>query len=214
MRLPKFILPALLKLHVGAQKTPYYPIPKDGSYMERGWILGYRSPDRNGDNPRWNRSGFVRPDSSRLYRWVTKNIAIRAHTTKRSDKERHNHDHPSWNVSIVLSSGYFEVTERTERAIENPIVYRAILDSITQGWVVDGTNHEWFERYGIYWRGPGAIVFRKRDTPHRLILPPKAHCKSIFIVGPKEDGWTWGFYTEAGKVPWRKYLGLSEKEVA
>lgn len=213
MRLPKFILPALLKLHARAAKTPYFHLP---GYMVRNFILGARSPERNEHNPRWGRSGFIKPESSRLYRWTCKKISIRAHTTLRSDKDDHLHDHPAWNISAVLEGGYWEVCEPTQFAKDHPLLYCGALNTIEQGWIKRGTEHEhmFVRMCGIYWRPPGAIVFRKRDTPHKLILPKGAVCKSIFIVGQKQPGWHWGFYTPAGKVDWRTYLGVEKKEAA
>jgi hypothetical protein len=206
MKLPQFVLPILLRLHASAQTTPYYPIPDDGSYMERGWLLGYRDPDRNKDNPSWKAPDFVQPKPSRLYRRICKHVAVRAHTTKRSDRDRHLHDHPSWNASAVLEGGYWEVHEPTEYAKDYPHQYESALERIQSGSV--NTEEKWPEIYGIFWRGPGAVVFRKRAAAHKLILPPGTVCKSIFIVGEKEEGWHWGFYVDGRKVYWKTYLGV------
>jgi hypothetical protein len=223
MRLPKFILRLLLKLHKSAEATPYYHIenvyrgnhdePFYDRYMRRDWVLGARSPDRNGDNPSWRIEGFEPPKSGRLYRLICRHLAIRAHTTYRSDSDRHLHDHPSWSLSLVLEGGYFEVCPPTAYALMHPLIYRSALESIEQGWITPMTarHHGWLRKLGIYWRGPGAIVFRSATAAHRLVLPRGTVTKSIFCLGSRCNDW--GFYTPNGKVYWRTYLGLEKKDV-
>lgn len=203
----KLLVKPLLRLHESARSTPYYDLP---GYMLRDWVLGYRSPERNGDNPTW-KAGF-RPKSSALYRWLCRRIAIRAHTILRSDSDRHLHDHPSWSLSIVLEGGYWEVCEPTEYAIRRHHQYKYLLALLA----ANGVNQDyWYQRscceaYGIYWRGPGAVVLRKAETFHRLILPRGTQAKSIFVMGKKSNAW--GFKTPAGKVYWRTYLGLDKEQ--
>lgn len=198
----KFILKQLLRVHANAFATPYYDLP---GYMLRDWILGYRSPERNGDNPAW-KTGF-KPKSSTLYRWLCRHVAIRAHTILRSDTDRHLHDHPSWSLSIVLEGGYWEVFEPTSYALERPIAYQRLLDCLEREY----PDSDLCAHYGIYWRGPGAIVMRKATDFHRLILPRNTVARSIFAMGRKSN--SWGFRTPNGKVYWRTYLGLDKEQV-
>jgi hypothetical protein len=216
MRLPKFILPLLLKLHKSAEATPYYHIfNRNDCYMSRYWLFGARSPERNGDNPNWKREGFQPPKSGRLYRWICRRLAIRAHTIFRSDSDRHLHDHPSWSISAVLSGGYWEITPPTDEALEYPLLYRAALNTVEQGWITERSapyTARWLEKYGIYWRGPGAIVYRRATDPHRLVLPKGTVTKSIFALGKKTN--SWGFWVGGEKIGWRQYLGIKQKDAA
>lgn len=58
----------------------------------------------------------------------------------RSDDDRSLHDHPWWNISIVLRGGYWEHT------------------------IAAGGIHQ------KVWRGPGSVVFRRASAAHRLEL--------------------------------------------
>lgn len=196
----KWYVKPLLALHNRARVTPYYDLP---GYMLRDWILGYRSPERNGDNPVW-REGF-KPKSSALYRWICRNVAIRAHTILRSDSDRHLHDHPSWSLSIVLDGGYWEVFEPTPYALQRPALYERLLDCLE----TETPDSDLCAYYGIIWRGPGAVVFRRATDFHRLILPKGSMARSIFVIGKKSN--SWGFKTPEGKVYWRTYLRLDKE---
>jgi hypothetical protein len=203
----KLLVKPLLRLHENARSTPYYDLP---GYMLRDWILGYRSPERNGDNPLW-KEGF-RPKSGFLYRWLCRNIAIRAHTILRSDSDRHLHDHPSWSLSVVLDGGYWEVFEPTDWAQSVPTTYRCVLQGIACGDFDpnDRLDRQYLARFGIFWRGPGAVVFRRANCFHRLILPQGTIARSIFVMGKKSN--SWGFKTPEGKVYWRTYLRLDKEQ--
>jgi hypothetical protein len=199
----RLILRSLLKLHADSASTPYFDLP---GYMLRNWILGARSPDRNGDKAAWNLPGFVAPASNGLYRFICRHVAIRAHTILRSDRDRHLHDHPGWSISIVLTGGYWEVLEPTLYALAAPLMYRAALDTIAQSWIAPehASDHAYMRQFGIHWRGPGAIVLRRAGDFHRIVLPRGVVAQSIFIVGKKTN--PWGFKTAEGKVGWREYL--------
>jgi hypothetical protein len=203
----KLLAKPLLRLHESARSTPYYDL--DG-YMLRDWVLGYRSPERNGDNPLW-KAGFS-PRSSALYRWLCRNVAIRAHTILRSDSDRHLHDHPAWSLSIVLDGGYWEVFEPTMFALRRKSSYEFLLSLCAahdpDDW--DKDELETCKEFGIYWRGPGAVVLRRANCFHRLILPKGSIAKSIWVQGKKSN--SWGFLTPNGKVYWRTYLGLDKEQ--
>lgn len=165
----------------------YFHLP---GYMERWWILGADSLSRNAENPQWGYVDSIRARSrSCLYQWITERFAIRLHHVLRSDTDRFLHDHPCWNISIVLKGGYWEEMPLDEDVTKNV-------------WL--GPN----EATRRKWRGPGSIVFRPADARHRLVLPIGTSSWSIFIVGRKSQ--SWGFYTPAGKVPWREYLKSQE----
>lgn len=135
----------------------------DSLYMERGYVL---------------------PESPE-----TKGFEMRVHRTVRSDRDRHLHDHPWWNVSILLSGGYEEVL---------PVA----ADRPTE-WDNHGVERTYSEI-----RRPGDIIFREANDRHRLIIAPGCEAVSLFIMGPKTQ--SWGFYTPAGKVDFRDYLDRAE----
>lgn len=195
LTLPAPLVERLRKVHINAQRTPYYHI---GDYMQRFWVLGDRCPRRNADNPQWHGSA-----GGLLYRLLTRFIAIRAHVTMRSDSDRHLHDHPWWSVSIVVSGGYWEVCRPTIRAYKKPDHYRTLLANISH-YLPTPEICEHAESFGIFWRRPGAVVFRRASDAHRLILPFGLHAHSLFVMGRKTNAW--GFYTERGKVGYREYF--------
>lgn len=181
-----------------ACRSVYYHLPE---YMERWWILGADSLARNADNPTWGYVAFQRARSrSRLYQWLTKHVAIRLHHVLRSDTDRHLHDHPAWNISIVLKGGYWEEVPACAQR------WNLLVTDDPQCFGVDAC-----EVTRRVWRGPGSIVFRRASDRHRLVLPSGQTSWSIFIVGRKTQ--SWGFYTAVGKVPWRKYLGIETETV-
>lgn len=77
-----------------------------------------------------------------LRRWFliprNKLFNVYFHEIVRSDDDRALHDHPWWNVSIILTGGYFEHT-------------------IAAGGV-----------HVRRWRGPGSIKLRRAKAAHRL----------------------------------------------
>lgn len=100
------------------------------------------------------------------------------HRVLRSDDDRALHDHPWWNVSIVLWGGYYEW-----------------MPVIQQGYA-----EGWDRRTRRVWRGAGSIVFRRADAAHRLELPryPVKQTWTLFITGVKCRDW--GFYCPKGWV--------------
>jgi hypothetical protein len=141
-----------------SMETPYTSITKKGAadaYMDRLWIVPKGGP-----------------------------VSARFHIVRRSDVDRHLHDHPWWNISVVLRGGYFE---RMPANVASP----RFGDDETEE-VVD------------VWRSPGDVVFRHAHERHKLILPQGGQCLSLFITGPKTCDW--GFYTPAGKILADDYL--------
>lgn len=145
-------------------------------YMCRWWLLGGSYQDERTDYERGWRRGW-------LDRLIGRMVRARLHWTLRSDSDRHLHDHPSWSISIVLWGGYWEITPLDQG--QHP------------GMDMDHLLAEW--------RGPGAIVFRRATSRHRLELPEGQTSLSIFIRGRSCNDW--GFYTPDGKVYWKDYLG-------
>lgn len=107
------------------------------------------------------------------------------HQILRDDDDRALHDHPWWNISIILRGAYVEVVPDT-RAIKTPFTRIANLPHVRKR------------------RGPGSIVFRRATHAHRLELPIEGggirFVWSLFITGPRVRDW--GFHCPQG---WRSY---------
>ncbi len=144
-------------------------------------------------------------DRPYLRRWwiIPRNryFNIYLHQILRSDDDRALHDHPWWNVSIILKGGYFEHMP----AKRGPF------------------------KQTMKWRGAGSIVLRRARAAHRLELniePCAYHggrnateeqavdcedynavpCWSLFITGPKIR--EWGFICPKGWRHWREFIGV------
>lgn len=106
---------------------------------------------------------------------------IYLHQFLRSDDDRALHDHPWWNVSILLEGRYVEHTIRA-------------------GGINVKTE-----------RKAGQMKFRLARHAHRLELPTELDghserevpCWTIFITGPPLRNW--GFHCPKGFVPWQRF---------
>jgi hypothetical protein len=127
-----------------------------------------------------------------LLRWwiIPRNrfFNIYLHKICRSDDDRALHDHPWWNISIILKGGYWEV---------KPYAYHA--DGRAYGHAMPR------------WRGRGAIVFRRAEAAHRLQLSDgelwdsePIPCWSLFITGPRVR--EWGFHCPQGWRHWKDFV--------
>lgn len=112
------------------------------------------------------------PHDPYLLRWYLFKLAgwqLALHWLRKSDDDRALHDHKSWNVSLILRGGYFEVlrTVLTDSGVTLP-----------QG----------------YWRRPWRMYFRRAETPHRLVLRQPAW--TLWLRGPEYR--RWGFHCPGG----------------
>lgn len=162
-----------------------------------------RAPDRIiGDDPerpyllRWwltPWSNYERDEAKRTWRDKLKAslFHIYLHNILRSDDDRALHDHPWWNVSIVLAGGYWE-------HMPPP---KTITKAITAA--IDGTDLRITDTDFAIWRGPGSIVFRRATALHRLeIEKGSPHgAWTLFITGPRIR--EWGFACPQGWRHWR-----------
>lgn len=140
------------------------------------------------------------PDAPYLRRWwiLPRNrfFNIYLHQILRSDDDRALHDHPWWNVSIILKGGY-----REWMPMHLP-KHKLTLPNCSQ-------------QIGEI-RKPGDFIFRAARYAHRLELlndgyknPPQAiPCWSLFITGPRIR--EWGFICPNGWRHWRDFIGVAE----
>lgn len=147
-------------------------------------MLFYRSPD------------FVigKPGSPYMRRWYViphnRWFNIYLHNIVRSDDDRALHDHPWWNVSIVLRGGYWEVMPPWR-----PLYPDMCLDLFHAPKTVRVR------------RRPGSIVFRRACDAHRLEVAEGASCWSLFITGPKLR--EWGFWCPQGWKVWTQFVDMT-----
>jgi hypothetical protein len=129
------------------------------------------------------------PDSPYMRRWWViprnRHFNIYLHNVLRDDDERALHDHPWWNLSIVLRGGYWEIKPLYRPLYPDlaPEVFRTNLDKL--------------------WRGPASVVLRRPTDAHRLVLDEGRPSWSLFITGPNVR--TWGFWCPKGWRPWQEF---------
>jgi hypothetical protein len=146
-----------------------------------------------------------RTDDAYMHRWyiIPRNrwFNIYLHNMKRDDDDVGLHDHPWWNISIVLKGGYWELMPQYR-----PLYPNLAIDVMT-------TN------FKQLWRRPGSIIFRRATDAHRLELavqnpafPMVAKSGrrrpswSLFITGRNKR--TWGFWCKDG---WRPHTAVVRK---
>lgn len=139
------------------------------------------------------------PDRPYMLRWylLPRNRwgNVYLHKFIRSDDDRALHDHPWLSLSIVVSGGYFEITQ-----------------------AADGTHER-------RWYSAGSILFRRPTSRHRIELGNEETGRwqweagngdfivaaysprpawTVFITGPHVR--TWGFWCPRGFVPWMEFV--------
>lgn len=147
---------------------PPHEVPADYDlYMARWWVF----------NENWG--------LSRKYPWLAWLPAIRLHHVSSSDRDRHMHDHPWDNLSIILFGRYVEVMPQcpNQSAEDDRVPARQIKKL----------------------RRPWRPVFRRAADRHRLVLFPGESVWSLFIMFRWQR--EWGFLTEDGWVPHYRYPG-------
>lgn len=169
------VLMLVLYLAKRIDRPPHFVIRRnvdDGVYMNRWYVI-----PRN--------------------RWFN----IYLHNTLLDDFDESLHDHPWWNISVVLWGGFWEVMPR----------YRPLYPDLALD-VMQGV-----EPFRRVWRRPGSIVFRRATDAHRLeldrIVRPafREEVKpswSLFITGPRKR--TWGFWKKDGWVPYTDVVDHGE----
>lgn len=120
------------------------------------------------------------------------------------------HDHPWWNISIVLKGGYWEVMpSRTtgrwdvEQSLSSENMGRAIA-------------YAYQPSHRRVWREPGSIIVRRAIDAHRLELKRGGVGEfrpitswSLFITGRNVR--TWGFWYKDGWVPHTTFVKKNEQ---
>lgn len=122
--------------------------------------------------------------------------SIRLHKFLRSDADRDLHTHPWWNVSLILRGVYWEIMPCSDKS--------------DPGYMVGGyANLD--EPFKAAQRKPGAIVFRRRQSRHKLMLF-RGPVWTIFIHGRDRDlGWGY-FVPGVGLVDRHDYQPRGERQ--
>lgn len=119
-----------------------------------------------------------------LLRWfvIPRNafVNVYLHEFRRSDDDRAHHDH-GWlfNFTWMLLAGYLEHT------------------------IARGGIHVCTARSAGEWK------FRWGRSPHRIELPARVFCVTLFITGPRIRNW--GFHCpEEGWIPWERFTASDD----
>lgn len=102
---------------------------------------------------------------------------VALHRIFKSDDDRALHDHRADNISIVLSGGYLELMRRPDTAL-----------------------------WG-FWRRPGSIIFRRAETPHRIVIAHDRPVWTLWIRFPPRR--EWGFHCPKG---WRRWQDFCDEQ--
>ena len=118
------------------------------------WMRGSLAPDFRVGTP---------PDDWYLLRWYLlprgNKFGLYLHKFLRSDDDRACHDHPYWNISIIIKGRYLE-------------------------WVKVGEG-----QYECYERKAWRPVKRSATAAHRIELHPGETVWTLFITGPRVREW-------------------------
>lgn len=113
---------------------------------------------------------------------------IYLHKILRDDDDRALHDHPWWNISILLRGAYREVMPDL-RVRWTPYTRIADLPKVTK------------------LRRAGSVVFRRATASHRLEVA-EGPVWSLFITGPVIR--RWGFHCPKGWRYWRDFVATDD----
>lgn len=128
-------------------------------------------------------------DGAFMTRWsfLPENKFFNIHLHKRfanDPNDIHLHDHPYWNMSIILRGGYIEFVK---------------FDTASG----DVSSKNMF----AHWRKPFSIIVRHAEDAHRIMVGDT--CWSIWVTGPVKR--RWGFHLPDGWVHWRKYVSKARE---
>ena len=186
-----------------AQRHPYFHLtrPNGEVYMHQWWLFGHgTNRDRSPDGQMCN------PMVGRLSRWLARHLVARVHLIMLSDKDLDLHDHPAWNISVVLRGGYWELVPD---AIGSRYPFYTLLESDPRNPSAEDMRIN--ERCIARWRAPGAVVVRLACTRHKIVIPAGSEAWSLFVLGRKSR--ERGFYVGGGRVHWRLYESQHGKRV-
>jgi hypothetical protein len=154
-----------------------------------------------------------RSESLYMRRWyiIPRNrfFNIYLHNMLRDDED-HLHDHPWWNVSVILKGGYWEWTPQRPMTRWEVVQWATPL---AEKLYRDFIRARKADRYQMpvcdrEWRPPGKVIFRRATDAHRLVLDGATPSWSLFITGRNVR--RWGFWCPQGWVEFSKFVRKTE----
>lgn len=180
------------------------------------WGIGKRTPDftvsRDGDT--YLRRWHLLPRNN----WFN----IYLHHTVNDDDPTALHDHPYWNMSIVLSGGYYEYVPMDPMGGYDAEYWASEASRHNNGWLCEAKAGRYqADKCMRLWRRAGSILFRRATDAHRLALQTVAvlwtdqsgtrvksfvttPSWSLFVTGPRRR--KWGFWCPKGWTPFDQYV--------
>lgn len=162
MRIPELVRRYLVKRYVLPAILGVPDVDIGPGYMDRWWLRYPHVKDKE--------------DRDRL----GLRIAAYLHRIKKSDDNRALHDHPWWNISILLVGNYIEHVP------------------------VDPSNPAGPSKSIV--RAQGSVVIRSGKMAHRLEVGASP-VWSLFIIGPRVR--EWGFHCPNGWKSWKEFTGYA-----
>lgn len=170
-----------------------------------------------------------------IRRWYViprnRSFNIYLHNQVRDDEDPWLHDHPWWNISIVLRGGYWEIVPAWPIGVWLTKTLAAVdgrFESLTSARVAHRfqpvTQSLGMQGHKRIWRGPGSVIHRYASDAHRLELGRSKHgwhyfdvqrqaerhdrralpSWSLFVTGPNRR--KWGFWKPEGWVPYHDHI--------
>lgn len=210
------------RLIARAQRTPYFHLfHMDGTpYMERYWLVrigmpkGWRNMEKDIARLEWELLG-LRPSAVQARQWRIERIrelqlklvpkyGIRVHRIMSSDVPVF-HDHPWDFTSLILRTGYREITPDWSHG---PTPAHVTVSDDYDGHTPVTYTHV-LEQY----HPPGTILRRKATDWHYLQLRAGEEAWTLVLTSGKRQGW--GFLVDGLiKVPWRVYFAARRRWIA
>lgn len=182
-----------------AQQHPYYHLwnRRGEEYLRRWWVFG-QGTDRDRDD-RLPGAPYINQRRGPLAHWLARHFCVRVHQMMRSDSDRHLHDHPAWNISVVLTGGFYEVMPCRDGS---KYPFHDLLAHPARHGIREEDMYV-AEPSRAIWRGAGRIVFRLARMRHKIVLPIGQRTFTLFVLGKKSN--EWAFYVAGARIPWREY---------
>lgn len=151
------------------------------------WLTARRPPDFViGED--YMRRWFIKRTGGLDPREDDRDSNIFLHNVRHSDDDRAKHDHPWWNITVVLAGSYLEVVPDLSRA-ETPYMLVAAMPEKKIR------------------RRAGSIVFRRASAAHRLVIDGQ-DAWTLFITGRKSR--EWGFHCPGGWRHWKEFTSPND----
>lgn len=149
--------------------------------------IGLVSADTDNGGPHLRKPDLIVGPSAAptYYRWQLFKVfgfQLCLHKWLRSDDDRALHDHSGDSISFILNGGYLEVGQEFGTWLSSEPAMHKIMR----------------------FRKPWTFIFRKAETPHRVVLGSQVPVWSLWFRWPPRR--EWGFHCPRGWRHWKDYL--------